>query len=63
MADKMIRCPAGYGYDPVKHTGCPWCALLADTQIKGAEMLEVGKTRLVLAPFCGRKYSWADAEN
>lgn len=33
------------------------------TQMKGDDVLEIGKTRLVLVPFCGGKYSWAEAEN
>ena len=34
MADgnKMTRCPEGHFYDPMKHNGCPWCALPADTE-------------------------------
>ena len=32
MADKMTRCPEGHFYDPMKHNGCPWCALPADAE-------------------------------
>lgn len=30
MPERMIRCPEGHFYDPIKHGSCPWCALPAD---------------------------------
>lgn len=35
----------------------------APQEMKGDDVLEIGRTKLVLVPFCGGKYSWADAEN
>lgn len=35
----------------------------APTQMKGDDVLEIGRTKLVLVAFCGGKYSWAEAEN
>ncbi len=34
----------------------------APTQLKADDVIEVGKTKLALVPFCGEKYSWAEAE-
>jgi hypothetical protein len=35
----------------------------APTQMKGDDVLEVGRTKLVLIPFCGEKYTWVEAES
>jgi hypothetical protein len=35
----------------------------APTQMKGDDVIEIGKTKLVLVPFCGEKYNWTETEN
>jgi Inner membrane component of T3SS, cytoplasmic domain len=61
-------------YDPKKHTfwALPGDAsglvylngeiVNAPTQMKGDDVIEIGKTKLVLVPFCGEKYNWTETE-
>jgi hypothetical protein len=55
MRDKIFYISAGDGRSIVRHNDKP---VLAATQLKSHDTVEIGKTKLMFIPFCGDKFNW-----